>query len=209
MFGGEVGLEAFGEAGEVGGGKRGGLGGLVEGGGDEGAVGGGQGGEPLLFEGEAFVAGEAVEAFEIDEFGAGAGAGERGEGLGEAGVDGGAAVLRAGVAGDEAGEAGGGGEGGVVAAEGGVAGQEAVLVDKPGAFAGGVAAVAEGEGEAVEEVGGGRCIRFLTTGEAEQGGEKAVGRGKAGEDEVFAGVRGLGEEVGFGLVVGAGHGGRS
>ena len=63
----EVVGEAFLEAFDRGGG--GGLGGdgLVEERGDEFAVGGGERGEPVLFHGVAFVAGEPVETFEIHD----------------------------------------------------------------------------------------------------------------------------------------------
>ena len=175
--------------------------------GDELAVGGGPGGQPVLFKGQAFVAGEAVDAFEVDQIGAGAGAAESGEGLGKACIHGVAAFLRHGVAGDEAGEAGGGGESGVITADGGVAGEEAVLFDEPGTVAGGVAPVLKRQGEAVEKIGRGGGVRLGGAGDAEQGGEKAVGRRKEGEHPVVASVRGLGEKMGFGEVDGAGHGG--
>lgn len=171
------------------------------------AVAGWERGQPVLFQGQAFVAGEEVEAFEKHEVGAGAGAGEGGESLGEQGVDGGAAVLGHGVFRDDAGQARGGGEGGVVAADAGVAREYAVFADEPRAAAGRAAGVAHLEGQAVEEIGRGGGVGPGDTNRSEKGGEKAVDRGEAGEDEVISRVRGEGEKVSFGLVEGRRHAG--
>ncbi len=122
--------------------------GAVEERGDGGAVVVGEEGEPLLFERVAFVAGEAVEAFQIHDVGAGAG-GERGEGGAEEVGDGAAAFLVDGIARDESGEGGGGEEGFVAAAEVGVAGREADLFHEPSAA---LVGRFEVEGGFVEEV---------------------------------------------------------
>ncbi len=71
-----------------------------------GAVGGGQAGEPFLLHRVAFVAGETVEAFEINEVGSGA-FGKGGQGGAQERGDGRAAFVRPGVAGDERSKRGG------------------------------------------------------------------------------------------------------
>ena len=91
------------------------------------AIRGGQGGKPMLFQRITFIAGEAVEALEVDDIGAERG-GEGGEGAAKQRGDGVPAFLMHGVAGDQAGERGGQAKRFVAAADSGVAGDEPGLL---------------------------------------------------------------------------------
>jgi hypothetical protein len=141
-------FETLQETGDVGG--SGGLRGerLVDERDGERTVGGGEGGEPFLFHGVAFVAGEAVEAFQIHDVGSVA-CGEGAEDGAEQRMNRAVTFLGAGVAGGELGEGGGVEEGFVAAADAGVAGDEAGFFYEPGIAGGGTF---KEEGYFVEEV---------------------------------------------------------
>lgn len=149
----EVEFQVAGEAEQFGVRHGGGVARLAQGGRDPIPVRRRKGREPLLFQRQALVAGEAVEALEVNQRGTCARAGERREGLTEEGVDARAGVGWHEVARNQASEAGRGGERGKIAAKCGVARKKAVFADEPRPIGGGVTPALEGERQAVEQVG--------------------------------------------------------